>query len=85
MVWLAVAIVLIIGRSAYRTVEFSEGIFSPLGKNEVLFVILDGFPIAIATSLLVIFHPFRMLPSTSGAFKSADQELRFMPEEDTRC
>ncbi|KAI3319445.1 RTA1-domain-containing protein [Xylariaceae sp. AK1471] len=82
IILISVAIILIIGRSVYRTVEFSQGVFGPLGHNEVLFIILDGFPMAIATSLMVLFHPIRMLPTTPRAFKSISQELRFLPEEE---
>ncbi|KAI0400143.1 RTA1-domain-containing protein [Xylaria palmicola] len=76
-----VAIVLIIGRSAFRVAEYSEGIFGSLGHNEVLFILFDGFPVAIATSLMVIFHPVSMLPTTPRAAKFVGQELRFLPED----
>ncbi|KAI0508855.1 RTA1 like protein-domain-containing protein [Xylaria bambusicola] len=79
VIFILVAILLIIGRSAFRVAEFSQGIFSSLGHNEVLFIIFDGFPIAIATSLLVIFHPLYTLPTTPRASKFAGQELRFLP------
>ncbi|KAI1420015.1 RTA1-domain-containing protein [Xylaria sp. FL1777] len=81
VIYILTAIVLIIGRSAFRVAEYSEGIFGSLGHNEVLFIIFDGFPVAIATSLMVIFHPIYMLPTTPRASKVAGQELRFLPEE----
>ncbi|RWA07769.1 hypothetical protein EKO27_g7337 [Xylaria grammica] len=81
IVYILIAIVLVIGRSAFRVAEFSEGIFGSLGHNEALFIIFDGFPIAIATSLMVIFHPIYMLPATPRANKFVGQELRFLPDE----
>jgi Mn2+/Fe2+ NRAMP family transporter len=82
IILISAAIILIIGRSVYRVVEFSQGVFGPLGHNEVLFIILDGFPMAIATSIMVVFHPLRMLPTTPRAMKSLSQELRFLPEDE---
>ncbi|GAP86976.1 putative sphingoid long-chain base transporter RSB1 [Rosellinia necatrix] len=81
IVLILVAIVLIIGRSAFRVAEFSEGIFGSLGHNEILFIIFDGFPMSIATSLMVVYHPVYMLPSTPRANKFVGQELRFLPNE----
>lgn len=78
---LGIAIILIVGRSAFRVDEFSQGIFGAVGHNEVLFVIFDGFPIAIATSLMVIFHPVYMLPTTPRADKFVGQELRIITED----
>ena len=60
-----IAILLIIGRSTFRVAEFSQGIDSSLAHDEITFVILDGFPISIATSLLIILHPLYRLPETS--------------------
>ncbi|KAJ3566811.1 hypothetical protein NPX13_g6997 [Xylaria arbuscula] len=80
-IFVFIAILLIIGRSGFRVAEYSEGIFGTLGHNEVLFIIFDGFPMAIASSLLVIFHPMHMLPTTSRASKFVGQELRFLPED----
>ncbi|KAI8626537.1 RTA1-domain-containing protein [Xylariaceae sp. FL1651] len=81
IIYLSLAIILVIGRSAFRVAEFSQGIFGGLVHNELLFIIFDGFPIAIATSLLVAFHPLYMLPTTPRAKKSSSQELQFLPEE----
>ena len=81
VIFILIAILLIIGRSGFRVAEYSEGIFGTLGHNEVLFIIFDGFPVAIATSLMVIFHPIYMLPTTPRASKFAGQELRFLPED----
>jgi len=80
-VLISVAILLIIGRSIYRTVEFSQGIFGSLSHNEVLFIILDGFPMAIATSILVLYHPVYCIPSTSTSPDAGSQELRFLSED----
>ncbi|KAI1128988.1 RTA1-domain-containing protein [Nemania abortiva] len=81
IVLILIAIVLIIGRSAFRVAEFSGGIFGSLGHNELLFILFDGFPVAIATSLMVIFHPIYMIPTTPRSSKFVGQELRFLPEE----
>ncbi|KAI0114383.1 RTA1-domain-containing protein [Nemania sp. FL0031] len=81
IVLILIAIVLIIGRSAFRVAEFSGGIFGSLGHNEILFIVFDGFPVAIATSLMVIFHPMHMIPTTPRSNKFVGQELRFLPEE----
>lgn len=81
VVVLSLAILLIVARSAFRVDEFSQGIFGAVGHNEVLFIILDGFPVAIATSLMVIFHPVYMLPTTPRANKFLGQELRVITEE----
>ncbi|KAI1109113.1 RTA1-domain-containing protein [Nemania sp. NC0429] len=81
VVALSVAIILIVGRSAFRVDEFSQGIFGTVGHNEVLFVVFDGFPVAIATSLMVVFHPVYMLPTTPRANKFVGQELRVLTEE----
>ncbi|KAI0467723.1 RTA1-domain-containing protein [Xylaria cf. heliscus] len=81
IILISIAIVLIVGRSVFRVAEFSQGVFGSLGHNETLFIIFDGFPISIATSLLVIFHPIYTLPTTPRASKFVGQELRFLPEE----
>ncbi|KAI1172006.1 RTA1-domain-containing protein [Nemania sp. FL0916] len=80
IVLIIVAIILITGRSAFRVAEFSEGIFGSLSHDEPLFIIFDGFPVAIATSLMVWFHPINMVPTTPRASKFTGQELRFLHE-----
>ncbi|GAW14071.1 hypothetical protein ANO14919_034630 [Xylariales sp. No.14919] len=55
------AILLIIGRSAFRVAELSEGIRGSLIHDELLFIIFDGFPIVIATVIIVTVHPIFML------------------------
>ncbi|KAI1819384.1 RTA1-domain-containing protein [Xylaria intraflava] len=81
-VLLLVAIVLIIGRSIFRAVEFSQGIFGALSHDEILFIILDGFPVGIATAILVIFHPFYVFRVAGSDFSGVDLGLRqrFLPE-----
>lgn len=54
---LLVATVLILIRSCYRVAELSQGLSSSLATDQWLFVGLDGFMVAIATSLMVIVHP----------------------------
>ncbi|KAI1306678.1 RTA1-domain-containing protein [Xylaria venustula] len=56
-----IAILFIIGRSAFRVAELSEGIRGDLIHDELLFIIFDGFPIIIATGIIVAAHPIFML------------------------
>ncbi|KAI0142676.1 RTA1-domain-containing protein [Xylariaceae sp. FL1272] len=73
---LLVAILLIIGRSGFRVAEFGQGISGRLAHDEITFIILDGFPISIATSLLMIFHPLYRLPEqTKMRVNSSDVML----------
>ncbi|KAJ8120834.1 hypothetical protein ONZ43_g2560 [Nemania bipapillata] len=81
---LLVAILLIIGRSAFRVAEYSEGFFGSLVHDEVLFIIFDGFPIAIASTIMVIFHPMRMIPTTPRFPTVTSEELIHMPYEGLR-
>ncbi|KAJ8124514.1 hypothetical protein O1611_g9126 [Lasiodiplodia mahajangana] len=78
------AIILIVGRSAFRVVEFSEGFFGSLVHNQVLFIIFDGFPIAIATAVMVIFHPMDMIPTTPRFVPVTSEELIMMPDDAPR-
>ncbi|KAI1263269.1 RTA1-domain-containing protein [Xylariaceae sp. FL1019] len=58
------AILLILGRSGYRVAELSQGISADgLVHNELLFILFDSFPVAIATTLMVVFHPYYFLPN----------------------
>ncbi|KAI0188852.1 RTA1-domain-containing protein [Astrocystis sublimbata] len=79
VICVSVAIILIVGRSAYRVAEYSQGIFGALGHNEVLFIIFDGFPIAIATTILVLAHPVYMLPDAPRVDKVDARELGSRP------
>jgi hypothetical protein len=56
-----IAILLIIGRSAFRVAELSQGLHGGLIHDELLFIIFDGFPILIATAIIVGAHPIFML------------------------
>ncbi|KAI1128027.1 RTA1-domain-containing protein [Nemania abortiva] len=78
------AILLIVGRSAFRVAEFSEGFFGSLVHDQVLFIIFDGIPIAIATAVMVIFHPMDMIPSTPRFRTVTSEELIMMPDEGPR-
>ncbi|KAI8960266.1 RTA1 like protein [Daldinia sp. FL1419] len=57
VVMLLLATTLILVRSCYRVAELSQGLLSSLATSQWLFVGLDGFMIAISTSLMVIVHP----------------------------
>ncbi|KAI0376801.1 RTA1 like protein [Hypomontagnella monticulosa] len=54
---LLLATVLILIRSCYRVAELSQGLSSSLATDQWLFVGLDGFMVAIATSMMAIVHP----------------------------
>ncbi|CAH0057021.1 unnamed protein product [Clonostachys solani] len=58
---LAIACILVLIRSAYRVAELSNGLDSGLAQNEGLFIGLDGMLIALATVLLIGFHPVYLL------------------------
>ncbi|KAI1327209.1 hypothetical protein F5Y16DRAFT_200209 [Xylariaceae sp. FL0255] len=48
-------------RTAYRTVEIAEGYGSSIAQNEVLFLVLDGLFVLLATLLILIGFPARAL------------------------
>lgn len=54
---IAVAVVLIFIRSAYRLAELKDGFNSALFNDQVLFMIFEGPMIIIACALLTVFHP----------------------------
>jgi len=54
---LAVALLTIFIRSAFRVAELSGGFHGPLANNQISFMILEGAMIVIATSCLTILHP----------------------------
>ncbi|CAH0024702.1 unnamed protein product [Clonostachys rhizophaga] len=58
---LAISCILVLVRSAYRVAELSNGLDSGLAQNERLFIGLDGILIALATVLLIAFHPVYLL------------------------
>jgi hypothetical protein len=73
------AILLIIGRSAFRVAELSQGVRGGLVHDELLFIIFDSFPVAIATAILVGVHPIFLLPADRASkhrkLGSQDMEL----------
>lgn len=52
-----VATITIFVRSIYRVIELSDGFDSAIANNEVVFMILEGAMISIATIAITIFHP----------------------------
>ncbi|KAI1423588.1 parasitic phase-specific protein PSP-1 [Xylaria sp. FL1777] len=54
---LSVAILLILGRCAYRVAELSEGYSGTLFHNEPLFIGLEGVLIVLAVIALAVGHP----------------------------
>ncbi|KAI8623730.1 RTA1-domain-containing protein [Xylariaceae sp. FL1651] len=61
VICLITTILLVIGRSAFRVAELSQGVRGGLVHNELLFIIFDSFPIAIAAVIMVAVHPIFML------------------------
>ncbi|KAI0186783.1 RTA1 like protein-domain-containing protein [Xylaria flabelliformis] len=56
-----VATALVILRTAYRILQVAEGFQSPIAQAEVLFLVLDGGAMHVATTLLLVFYPARAL------------------------
>ncbi|KAI0431713.1 RTA1 like protein-domain-containing protein [Xylaria sp. FL1042] len=53
--------VLISLRTGYRTVQVAEGFQSPIAQSEILFLVLDGTVMLVATILLLVCFPARVL------------------------
>ncbi|KAI0022848.1 RTA1-domain-containing protein [Xylariomycetidae sp. FL0641] len=75
VVVMMLAIFLIFARSIYRVVEISGGVASGLIQDQTLFIILDSFPVGIATALITIFHPIFMLPAEQRQAESSGSSL----------
>ncbi|KAM0748533.1 RTA1-like protein [Meredithblackwellia eburnea MCA 4105] len=58
---MTIASICIIIRGVYRTAELGQGFDGGLARNQLTFL-LDAVPISIATFVLNIFHPSRLLP-----------------------
>ena len=61
MLALAISTICILIRSIYRVIELQDGFQSAVASNEILFMILEGPMIIIATGLLTIYHPGSIL------------------------
>ncbi|CAJ2503031.1 Uu.00g104250.m01.CDS01 [Anthostomella pinea] len=59
LVAFSLATILLVVRTAYRVVEIAEGFDSSIAQDEVLFLVLDGVMVLIATLLLLGFFPAR--------------------------
>ncbi|KAF7714258.1 Uncharacterized protein PECH_008930 [Penicillium ucsense] len=57
LVGLALATLTIFVRSAFRVAELQGGFHSALANNQVMFMILEGAMIAIATICMTVLHP----------------------------
>ncbi|KAF2962641.1 hypothetical protein GQX73_g10933 [Xylaria multiplex] len=77
VICIIISILLIIGRSAFRVAELSQGVRGSLVHDELLFIIFDSFPIAIATAIMVTVHPVFML-QTEQHKKSNSQEMELL-------
>lgn len=53
------ATLLVFARTVFRLGEAADGVLGPASSNEILFAMLDYFPIIIAVALLSIGHPGR--------------------------
>lgn len=54
---------LIFIRSIYRTIELLDGWTGPVISNEMLFCVLDGLMVLLATAIFVPIHPAYFLPA----------------------
>ncbi|KAI0172941.1 RTA1-domain-containing protein [Hypoxylon sp. FL1284] len=81
------AVLLIIGRSAFRVAELSQGVRGGLVHDELLFIIFDSFPVAIATIIITVVHPVFMLRfKTEHKHMSAgSQGVELMPPASTEA
>ncbi|EPS27737.1 hypothetical protein PDE_02681 [Penicillium oxalicum 114-2] len=81
---LAIATVTIFVRSAFRVAELNGGFHSALANDQVLFMILEGAMIAIATICMTVLHPgicFKGLwDATKWSFRRARQSELQLPE-----
>ncbi|KAI1502621.1 RTA1 like protein-domain-containing protein [Biscogniauxia marginata] len=59
MVVFSIATFLLVLRTAYRIVEVAEGFESSIAQDEVIFLVLDGAMVLVATILLLAFFPAR--------------------------
>jgi hypothetical protein len=60
------AYITILARCAYRIPELTGGWGSPLMRNEVEFIVLEGVMIVIAALVLTVFHPGICFPNALG-------------------
>ncbi|KAI0842580.1 RTA1-domain-containing protein [Hypoxylon sp. FL0890] len=58
---LSLSTLLLIIRTAYRTVVIAEGYHSSIAQSEILLLVLDGLMVLLATLLLLLFFPGRIL------------------------
>ncbi|KAH8670826.1 RTA1 like protein-domain-containing protein [Xylariales sp. PMI_506] len=65
LIGMTVATILLIARTVYRMILIGERNSSGLSQNEVLFLVLDGALVFVATLLVVALFPSRMLEETS--------------------
>ncbi|KAI1207316.1 RTA1-domain-containing protein [Annulohypoxylon truncatum] len=60
----SLATLLLVVRTAYRLVVVAEGYDSSIAQSEILLLILDGLMVLLATILLTVFFPGRVLPDS---------------------
>lgn len=61
LVFLLLAAILVFARTVFRLGEAADGVLGPASSNEVLFAMLDYFPIILAVISLSIAHPGRYM------------------------
>ncbi|KAI0892126.1 RTA1-domain-containing protein [Annulohypoxylon nitens] len=61
LVAFSLATILIVVRTAFRLVVIAEGYGSSIAQSETLLLILDGLMVLLATILLLVFFPGRVL------------------------
>ncbi|KAI0881831.1 RTA1-domain-containing protein [Annulohypoxylon maeteangense] len=60
----SLATLLLVVRTAYRLVVVAEGYGSSIAQSEILFLVLDGLMVLLASLLLLVFFPGRVLPDS---------------------
>ncbi|KAG8990457.1 hypothetical protein FRB94_000291 [Tulasnella sp. JGI-2019a] len=75
---LAIATILVLIRSVYRTIELLDGWGGPIISNQTLFDCLDGIPISLAMVTLSFFHPGRLIPEHDISAYGTAQTMSFV-------
>ncbi|KAI1142535.1 RTA1-domain-containing protein [Hypoxylon sp. FL0543] len=84
---LSLTMLLLIIRTAYRAVVIAEGYHSSIAQSEILLLVLDGLMVLLATLLLLVFFPGRILrgswsqPSAKTFSKTPLRPIRPAPYE----
>jgi len=71
---LLVASVLILVRTVFRLAETAEGVYGYLSTHEAYFGALEFAPVVIASLVLAVFHPGRLLSPEKLAYTASQVE-----------